>query len=107
MNFPNWFQGNTPLQLAIERGLKPGGNLVAELDDLGDYTVEFKGDAKAICLALQAVDEGRVERQKHGDAEGSDRKSYEEWFQNHRKTFLELFPNEPVAEHGLPETTIR
>src|ERR1022692_30992 len=66
MNFSNWFKGSTPLQLAIERGLKPGGNLVAELDDLDHYTVKSKGDAKAICEALQALEEGRVMQQKHG-----------------------------------------
>jgi hypothetical protein len=39
-------------------------------------------------------------------AEGTDRKFYEERFQNHRKTFLRLFPNEPLAKQGLPETTL-
>jgi hypothetical protein len=40
-------------------------------------------------------------------AEGSDRKLYEQWFQNHRKTFMRLFPNEALRDYGLPERTTR
>jgi len=40
-------------------------------------------------------------------AESSDRKLFEDWFQNHRKTFLRLFPNDPPANHDLPDTTLR
>lgn len=56
MSMGDWFKGGTPLQLAIERGLKPGGELVAELDALEDYTIQSKRDAQAICHALEAID---------------------------------------------------
>jgi hypothetical protein len=38
--------------------------------------------------------------------EGSDRKLFEEWFQNHRRTFLRLFPGESLQQYDLPETTL-
>lgn len=65
-NFSNWFKGSSPLQLAIERGLKQGGDLVAELDELDDYTPKSKGDAKAICEALRQMDAGRIQRPRQG-----------------------------------------
>ncbi len=43
-------------------------------------------------------------------AKGSDRKLYEEWFQNHRSTYLELFPERGdafLAEQGIPTTTLK
>jgi hypothetical protein len=42
----------TPLQNAIERGMKPGGDLVEELRGLRDYPIRSRQDAKAICQAL-------------------------------------------------------
>ena len=68
MSLKDWFKGGTPLQLAIERGLKPGGDLVAELDDLDDYTIKSKRDAQAICKALEAVDQKAAGKRKRGES---------------------------------------
>lgn len=46
---------SSALQRAIKRGLKPGGDLVAELRKLDDYTIRSKGDARAICQALASL----------------------------------------------------
>ena len=51
----DWFTKRTPLQLAIERGLKPGADLEGEIRSLGDYTVNGRGDAEAICAALERI----------------------------------------------------
>jgi hypothetical protein len=43
------------------------------------------------------------------EAEGSDRKLFEEWFQNHRRTFLKLFAPDAerlLAERHIPATTL-
>ena len=55
---------------------------------LADCLKELAGDAKA--------------------ATGSDRKLYEEWYQNRRKTYLELFPDgeETLHDLGLPASTL-
>ena len=43
---------SSPLQRAIARGMKPGGDLAAELGTLDDYVVRSRKDARAICDAL-------------------------------------------------------
>jgi hypothetical protein len=56
MGLSEWFRGKTPLQAAIARGCAEGGDLKKELDDLeGDYEVKSRGDAIAICEALEKV----------------------------------------------------
>ena len=45
----------TPLETAVGRGTSPGGNLVVELDRLGDYPVRTADDAAAICFALSKL----------------------------------------------------
>ena len=47
--------------------------------------------------------------QEAKEATGSDRELFEEWYQNHRTTFLHLFSggNESLKGAGLPETTLR
>lgn len=49
----------SPLQLALERGMKPGGDLAAELRKLDDYPIRSRQDALAICQAL-----GQLQLQK-------------------------------------------
>lgn len=46
---------SSPLRRAIARGMKPGGDLVKELQGLDDYAISSKKDAKAICEALQSL----------------------------------------------------
>jgi hypothetical protein len=58
MALRDWFVKRSPLQLALERGLKPGGDVGAELRQLGDYPVKSQSDAEAICLALEHVARG-------------------------------------------------
>jgi hypothetical protein len=43
------------LQKAIERGLRPGGNLWKELSKLCDKAVQTAADARAVCAALERV----------------------------------------------------
>lgn len=45
----------SPLERAIARGMKPGGDIVEELQKLGDYTVRSSKDGKAICRALREL----------------------------------------------------
>lgn len=66
MSLKDWFKGGTPLQLAIERGLKPGGDLAAELDEIDDYTIKSKRDAQAICRALEIVNQAPEVMGKRG-----------------------------------------
>jgi hypothetical protein len=47
----------SPLQQAIDRGTKPDGDLVEELDKLGNYPVRTRKDAQAICEALRRLPE--------------------------------------------------
>ncbi len=42
----------SPLQRAITRGMKPGADLADELQELGDYPIQSRRDAKTICRAL-------------------------------------------------------
>src|SRR5262249_49116340 len=51
----------TPLQLALERGLQPGGNVSEELGRLGEYTVRSRADAEAICAALDTLHDADTE----------------------------------------------
>lgn len=53
MEAENWLDGGSPIQTALRRGLAPGGNLVAELEALGDYRLESRRDALATCAALE------------------------------------------------------
>ncbi len=46
---------STPLQRAIERGMKPGAELAHELSDLDEYPIRLAKDAKAICKALKQL----------------------------------------------------
>lgn len=46
---------STPLQRALDQGMKPGGNLADELLKLDDYPIRLAKDAKAICQALKEV----------------------------------------------------
>ena len=45
----------SPLQKAIDRGLKPDGDLAQEISDLDNYQVDSKKDAWAICEALKQL----------------------------------------------------
>jgi hypothetical protein len=44
----------SPLQLAIQRGLQPTGDLFEELDQLSDYPIRSRADARAVCQALES-----------------------------------------------------
>lgn len=53
MAFKDWFTRRTRLQLALNRGIQPGGDLVKEIGNLGrDYAISSKTDAEAICRVL-------------------------------------------------------
>ncbi|MBN2384558.1 HEAT repeat domain-containing protein [bacterium] len=45
----------SPLTKAISRGMNEGGDLSNELNKLGAYTLRSRGDAKAICRALEQL----------------------------------------------------
>ncbi|QEH35985.1 hypothetical protein OJF2_45430 [Aquisphaera giovannonii] len=62
MALRDWFSRRTPLQAALDRGTRPGGDLAAELNRLEDYTVTSRADAEAICRVLERV--------KPGDSDG-------------------------------------
>lgn len=47
--------GTSALQQAIERGLRPGGDLSHELCELDDYSLQSAEDAQAICAALASL----------------------------------------------------
>jgi hypothetical protein len=49
------FSRRTLLQLALERGIKPGADLEDELEKLHDYSIKSKVDAEAICEVLKKV----------------------------------------------------
>jgi hypothetical protein len=59
MAMKDWFSRPTPLQLALERGMQPGGDLSDELDNLGEISIESQADAEAVCGVLRqlALDE--------------------------------------------------
>lgn len=50
----------TPLQQALAAGMKPGGNLLQSLRELGVETVECAQDAQAVCTALAQLPEDHV-----------------------------------------------
>jgi hypothetical protein len=45
----------SPLELAIERGSQPGGDLAEEIDNLGDYSISKRSEAVAVCEALSRI----------------------------------------------------
>jgi hypothetical protein len=55
MAFKDWFSRRTPLQLALERGTQPGGDLAEELRRLGEYAIKSHADAEAICSVLSRL----------------------------------------------------
>ncbi|WP_425617582.1 HEAT repeat domain-containing protein [Anatilimnocola sp. NA78] len=57
MGLKDWSARRTPLQLALERGMKPGGKLADEVDKLGEYAVTARGDGEAISQALSTLAE--------------------------------------------------
>lgn len=61
MALRDWFSRRTPLQLALSRGLKTGGNMFEELGRLGDFEIKSETDGAAICEALKQVIEERPE----------------------------------------------
>ncbi|MFO0915868.1 MAG: hypothetical protein U0795_23115 [Pirellulales bacterium] len=46
---------SSPLQRAIRRGMRPGGDLAAELREFEYYEISSKKDARAICEALKQL----------------------------------------------------
>ncbi len=46
------FSRGSPLQLALDRGMRPGAILCDELAQLGDYTIKSRFDAECICHLL-------------------------------------------------------
>ena len=55
------FSRGTPLQLALDRGMRPGAKLGDELGQLGDYSIKAKSDAEAVCRVLaQCVHEAAL-----------------------------------------------
>lgn len=55
MGWRDWFAGRTPLQLALERGLAPDGDLGSEIYKLGEFQISSGDDAEAICTALDQL----------------------------------------------------
>lgn len=55
MPLKDWFLRKSPLQLALERGMKPGGDLSHELRSLGDYTVCAPADGTVVCDLLERL----------------------------------------------------
>ncbi len=51
----DWFSRPTPLQLAMQRGTAPGGDLEHELHQISPYTITSQADAEAICGVLQLI----------------------------------------------------
>src|SRR5947209_3852604 len=48
----HWFHRRTALQLALERGTRPGADLADELRELRDYSITSRADAEAVCALL-------------------------------------------------------
>lgn len=55
MSLRRWFSRHSALQLALARGIQPGGDLAEELRKLGPYTVKSAAEAEAICAALASL----------------------------------------------------
>jgi len=87
----------SPLQNAIKRGMKPNGDLSSELSKLGEYALHSRGDAIAICKALQQFPS------EHSDGEGyaSNLYSLVALFQNVQSA--ESPAVEVLGEKGIPE----
>ncbi len=88
----------TELQKAIARGLRPGGDLSDELDELEDYSIERRCDATAICNALRQF------------PRACDRESRGHWIISPLHALTSLFQDvgseesyEVLSEQGLPE----
>lgn len=45
----------TPLEVALDEGLRPGGNIAAALEKLGDYPIQSAVDAQVVCEAFQRL----------------------------------------------------
>ena len=46
------FSRGTPLQLALDRGTRPGAKLGNELGQLNDYSIKSRSDAESVCRVL-------------------------------------------------------
>jgi hypothetical protein len=46
------FSRGTPLQLALDRGTRPGAKLGDELGQLSDYSIKSQSDAESVCRVL-------------------------------------------------------
>ncbi|MDX2036204.1 MAG: hypothetical protein SFX72_06100 [Isosphaeraceae bacterium] len=55
MDFKNWFGRRTPLQSALKRGLRRGGDLEAELKRLGYFRLTSRADAESFCDGLEHI----------------------------------------------------
>jgi hypothetical protein len=55
MALKDWFSRRTLLQLALERGMRPGADLQSELFKLGEFTITSKADAEAVCEVLEKL----------------------------------------------------
>jgi hypothetical protein len=60
------------LEVALEKGLMPGGNLSQELAALGDLPIESVRDAEAICRALQTLSDSLIPAAAQSGAEDCD-----------------------------------
>ena len=59
MALRGWFSKGTPLQLALDRGMRPGAKLDDELIQLGEFSIKARSDAEAVChLLAQHVRDG-------------------------------------------------
>jgi hypothetical protein len=65
MALRDWFSRRSTLQLALERGLRAGGDLRKELNSLGEIAITSKADAQAICKALERYGDGDPELGNH------------------------------------------
>lgn len=64
MGWTDWFNRRSQLELALQRGLAPGGDLVAELDQ-AEGEVKTAREAEAICDALERIRDGAVPNGTH------------------------------------------
>ena len=55
MGVKDWFSKSTPLTLAIERGLAPGGDLSREIWELREYKIRTQVDGNVLYAALRHV----------------------------------------------------
>lgn len=86
---------SSPLQRAIKRGLKPGGDLVQELRDLDEVSIQSGKDAKAICAALRQLSDLKIE-----DSFASPLHSLVSLFQQIEGSECPAF--EVMSEEGIP-----